>query len=280
MNVNWKHFSPLIFSLAFANFVFAAEIKSPETVTVEAGSFMYRASGEYQIDGYPINAPLHKITFISPIKVMKYHVQVGSYELCVVDNYCNKRYYRSQHADNFPATGISYNDAIKYAKWLSNKTDSNWRLPTDKEWAYIAGTRFIDDSINDSENKNNPSIRWLEKYKKYTKLENGTDNIIKPIGSFGANENGIFDLSVNVWEWTSSCYKRTRLDKAGIYINSTNNCGVRISAGRHRAYITSFIQNAKGGGCSVGAPPNYLGFRLIQEANKTIIQELRETIGF
>ena len=86
-----------------------------------------------------------------------------------------------------------------------------------------------------------------------------------PIGHFGANENGLLDLSGNIWEWTSTCFVRTALDDAGGAISTNANCGVRVAEGRHRAYVTDFIRDARAGGCAAGVPPNNLGFRLVRE---------------
>lgn len=269
----------IAFNLLFSGYCIAAESQVPETVTLEAGSFDYRASGEYLKEGYPIDAPMQNIVFDSPLTIMKYQVRVGSYEQCVAETVCKKRYNHGRHAVDLPVTGVSYRDAIVYAKWLGKKTGMQWRLPTDEEWAYAAGSRFIDDAVNVSASKKNPSIRWLAKYKNYADLETGSDPVVKPLGSYGANENGIYDMSGNVWEWTDSCYKRTRLDASGTQTSATDNCGVRISAGQHRAYITSFIQNAKGGGCSVGAAPDYLGFRLVKEPKQNVIRRVLDVIG-
>ncbi|PLU59076.1 nitrate reductase, partial [Sinorhizobium medicae] len=33
----------------------------------------------------------------------------------------------------------------------------------------------------------------------------------------------------------------------------------------HRAALSSFVRNPKGGGCAVGAPPDNVGFRLVKD---------------
>jgi hypothetical protein len=40
---------------------------------------------------------------------------------------------------------------------------------------------------------------------------------------------------------------------------------VRVVEGAHRSYVSSFIRDARGGGCSTGTPPDNLGFRLVRE---------------
>jgi formylglycine-generating enzyme required for sulfatase activity len=89
----------------------------------------------------------------------------------------------------------------------------------------------------------------------------------KPPGFYGKNEHGLWDLSGNVWEWTETCYVRANVDSNGtIEKVLTTNCGVRVVEGRHRSYMTDFIRDAKSGGCSVGTPPDNLGFRLVRES--------------
>lgn len=68
-----------------------------------------------------------------------------------------------------------------------------------------------------------------------------------------------------VWEWTSTCFVRSRVDETGNAGRPTVNCGVRVAEGAHRAYVTDFIRDARAGGCAQGVPPANLGFRLVRE---------------
>ncbi|MDM8563884.1 SUMF1/EgtB/PvdO family nonheme iron enzyme, partial [Candidatus Marithioploca araucensis] len=36
--------------------------------------------------------------------------------------------------ENSPVVCISWNDAVAYAKWLSQQTGQQYRLPTEVEW--------------------------------------------------------------------------------------------------------------------------------------------------
>ena len=41
--------------------------------------------------------------------------------------------------ENHPVWGVSASDAEAYCRWLSNLTDSTFRLPQEAEWEYAAG---------------------------------------------------------------------------------------------------------------------------------------------
>jgi formylglycine-generating enzyme required for sulfatase activity len=163
---------------------------------------------------------------------------------------------------------VSWRDADAYARWLSRKTGETYRLPTDEEWAFAAGSRYQDDGLAvDSED---PSRRWLARYEKEASLKNiEIDSTPRPLGAFGVNENGLLDVSGNVWEWTNTCFVRVALDEAGKPSDKqTANCGVRVVEGQHRAYVTDFIRDARAGGCAAGVPPANLGFRLVRESKR------------
>ena len=162
---------------------------------------------------------------------------------------------------------VSWHDADAYAAWLSRKTGERYRLPTDEEWAYAAGSKFRDDGL--PVDQSDPSKRWLARYERES--ERGpADPKTRPFGSFGANENGLLDLGGNVWEWTSTCFVRSALNDAGETVSSSPNCGVRVAEGQHRSYVTDFVRDARAGGCAAGVPPSNLGFRLVREQNSWI----------
>lgn len=242
------------------------KVAAPETMAIAPGSMGYRASGEYLRNDIPVDAPLIDIGFTDPLHIMKYQVSVADYARCVDAGACEPG-DTGQATDNRVAvTGMSFEDAQSYASWLSKKTGQVWRLPSDEEWAYAAGSRFYDDALGIGSDGNDPSKRWIAEYRRNTERGVEADPEPKPPGFYGENEHGISDLSGNVWEWTSSCHVRARVTETGaVEKEKTENCGVRVVEGRHRAYMITFVRDAKGGGCSVGTPPDSLGFRLVRD---------------
>jgi formylglycine-generating enzyme required for sulfatase activity len=239
----------------------------PKLVEIAAGVHQHRMSGEFLKGGYPVDAPKVDIQFNRSLHIMKYQVSNRSYARCVVESVCGLPFKLNQVAsDDKPVTGVSFMDAQNYAQWLAKKTGVIWRLPSDAEWAYAAGSRFYDDALGSEGGAADPSRRGLLKYQQSIELDRDDDPVVKPRGAYGANENGLYDQSGNVWEWTDTCYQRSTISASGNVIASgSGNCGVRVVEGKHRSYMTFFIQDAKSGGCAVGKPPDYLGFRLVRD---------------
>lgn len=238
-------------------------VGTPQTVMVAPRTYNYRPPGEYTRDGYAVDAPLLAISVTRPLTIMKYQVSRDEYDRCVGDGACSlpePEYLPSGKVD-VPATGVSLEDAQTYADWLSRQTGEAWRLPTDRELAFAAGSRFPDDALGTD--SPNPAVRWLERYRRETARSAARDPVPKQRGHFGENEYGLGDFGGNVWEWTTTCYRRVIAGSAEQA--DTSPCGVQFVSGEHRAAMVSFIRNPKGGGCAVGAPPENLGFRLVKD---------------
>ncbi len=233
----------------------------PAMIELVPGALSYRAAGEFTRDGKVVEAPLLSIRLTRPLSVMQHQVSSADYQACVDEGACRALDRDVVVAIDRPAVQVSWHDASTYAAWLSRKTGRHYRLPTDQEWAIAAGSKFADDGV--AIDANNPAQRWIAKYDREAGRD--SDTATRPFGAFGVNENGLADLSGNVWEWTATCFERSVLDDAGRLAKTNANCGVRIAEGAHRAYVTDFIRDARAGGCAAGTPPDNLGFRLVRE---------------
>jgi formylglycine-generating enzyme required for sulfatase activity len=234
-------------------------------IELHPGNISYRVNGDFTHEGKQAAAPLVQVSLARPLAIMQHQVSASDYQRCVEDGACRALDRGVVVAADRPAVQVSWHDANGYAGWLSRKTGETYRLPTDEEWAFAAGTKFKDDGVVIDEN--DPSKRWIARYEREADRAS-SDAGTRTFGAFGANENGLQDVGGNVWEWTSTCFVRHVLDDAGNILSKSPNCGVRVVEGQHRAYVTDFIRDAKAGGCAVGVPPDNLGFRLVVERDK------------
>lgn len=238
-----------------------AAVEAPAVVRLQAGSFQYWMAGEFTRDGKPVDAPRVAVEIARPLSIMTRQVSVGEYSRCVADRACPPL-AGEQAREDVPAVMVSWRDAQAYAAWLSKKLGAHYRLPTDEEWTYAAGSRAPNEApLGDA----GAVARWVAQYNRESQGQ-PVDSQPQPFGHFGVNENGLSDVAGNVWEWTDTCYTRTMLDTAGKAAGQgTVNCGVRIAEGPHRAYVVDFVRDPRAGGCAAGIPPSNLGFRLVRD---------------
>jgi formylglycine-generating enzyme required for sulfatase activity len=238
-------------------------LRDPQAfVELQPRTVSYRAAGDFTRAGKQAASPLVTVRFNAPLTIMMTQTSSADYQRCVDDGACQPLDRGVTVAADRPVVQVSWHDATAYAAWLSKKTGEHYRLPTDEEWAFAAGSKFRDDGLPVDES--DPSKRWLARYERESDRA-PADPQAHAFGSFGANENGLLDLGGNVWEWTNTCFVRTVLDDSGHARSKSQNCGVRIAQGQHRSYVTDFIRDARAGGCAAGLPPSNLGFRLVRE---------------
>ncbi len=91
---------------------------------------------EYLTNGDYDEKPLHKVIINEPFYMSITEVTVDQFKKFRPSYVGVKQYYPY-------TTGISWEDAVSFCKWLSEKEGKNYRLPTEAEWEYScrAGTR-------------------------------------------------------------------------------------------------------------------------------------------
>lgn len=109
---------------------------------------------------------------------------------------------------SYPVVHIAYEDAQAYAKWAGKQ------LPAEAQWEYAARGSL-----------KNKTFTWGDEYS--AKKANTWQGIFPffntkedsyigtaPVGSFPPNQYGLYDITGNVWEWTSDWYSVGHANKA------------------------------------------------------------------
>ena len=242
----------------------APAVDVPETAHLAAGAYTYRPAGEFRIGTRVVDAPMLRLIAQQPIDIMTYQVTEMEYARCMAAAACPL--LPTGGLATQAQIGVSYNDALDYARWFSDQTGQHWRLPSDAEWRRAAGDRAQDDGFDAASSSDDPSRRWIAAYRREAAIRGEADFAAHPLGHFGRNDLGVADIAGNIWEWTESCFQNGTLSADGQSIVSrVDHCGVRAVQGKHRAFVIDFIRDARSGGCAAGVPPDYLGFRLVHD---------------
>jgi formylglycine-generating enzyme required for sulfatase activity len=186
-----------------------------------------------------------------------------------------------------PVVNVSWNDAVAFCHWLSEREGRIYRLPTEAEWEYAcrAGseTRYSSgDAIEDlalAANLGDESFRRIIRpcYSNFV-LVAGREGaaFTTAVGKFAPNAFGLHDMHGNVFEWCSDFYAATYYRESPLVDPTGPLCGTKqvIRGGsffNSPFYSRSSFRN--------GFPPSsrvpYLGFRVVMESEDLLRDEVQ-----
>ena len=183
-------------------------------------------------------------------------------------------------------TGVSWEDAQGYVRWLSRETGQRYRLLTEAEWEYVAraGTetsRYWGESTSVQCRYANGSDVSLAQAVREGRLRRGDSTRVDagvgcddgfsgaaPVGSYEPNAFGLYDVLGNVSEWTEDCWNETY---AGAPTDGrawrSGDCSLRVLRGGSWFSAPVNLRSANRGGYPAGYRSFDLGFRLARTIN-------------
>ena len=259
-----RYFLILLFLFAASNaFSNVAQSFEPEMVRIPGGTFrMGCVSGKSCRNG---EKPVHRVN-IPSFYLGKYVVTFDEWDACVMAGGCNgyKPKDEGWGRGNRPVINVSWDDAVAYSKWLSDKTGQTYRLPSEAEWEYAARagttTKYaFGDTISKSQAQ-------------FSEGSYGSAGKTVKVGSFRANVFGLHDMHGNVWEWTGDCwndnYKKmpVKTKQTGTAW-TTGNCSRPVVRGGSWYYGPRYLRSAFRDWYDTGLRSFYVGFRLARTLN-------------
>jgi serine/threonine protein kinase/formylglycine-generating enzyme required for sulfatase activity len=162
-----------------------------------------------------------------------------------------------------PVVNVSWNDAIAFCKWLTEKEqkdgilspNQSYRLPTDLEWSKAVGLPDEPGRTPEARDMDVPDVYpWGNEWPppagagNYTGEETGSDVAIKgfddgfawtsPVGSFKASKYGLYDMGGNVWQWCMdwlNAEQKAKVLRGGSWYNGALKLSLLSSCRYHAA---------------------------------------------
>ena len=155
---------------------------------------------------------------------------------------------KGMDSDRHPVVNVSWREASGYADWLTRETGKFYRLPEEREWAYVA-TRWALKAAPCQQG--NIADRSLGQVFRQWQVIDCDDGFVRsaPVGSFQANALGVHDLFGNVAEWVNDC--------------GTSGCGSHIARGS--AWDSAGDELLPTFRESYDRPSDTRGFRVVRE---------------
>ena len=177
---------------ALGGMIGAGDSNAPDMVLIPRGTFIMgvpeaesKREGNERWDKEA--RPRHEVTIKRPFLLGRFPVTVGEYAVFVseTDRTWQKPDFRQ--SDRHPAVNVSFEDAVAYTEWLSERTGDLYRLPSEAEWEYAcrAGTTT--------------ARYWGNEFDRVKGNFNHTGTT--EVGVFPANPWGLYDILGNVFEW-------------------------------------------------------------------------------
>ncbi|MFM6132912.1 MAG: formylglycine-generating enzyme family protein, partial [Sphaerospermopsis kisseleviana] len=170
-----------------------------EMAAIPGGTFLM-GSPENEAERRDNESPQHQVT-VPSFFMGKYLVTQAQYQAIMGTN---PSYFKGNGSTLLttqrPVERVSWHDAVKFCKLLSQRTGKKYTLPSEAQWEYAcrAGTTtpfYFGESITPDLVNYNSNFPYASapksEYRKQT-----TD-----VGTFPPNAFGLYDMHGNVWEW-------------------------------------------------------------------------------
>ncbi len=164
-----------------------------EMVEIPAGVYLMGS------DRFANAVPVHTVTIKKPFLMSIYEVSNKAYKAFLDATGTKYRKKKLLENESAAVAYVTWEEARRYAKWLSKLSGKHYRLPTEAEWEYAArGGKDTPFSWGE-----NPALA-----PQYAWMKRNAHGFVHTRGLLQPNGYGLFDMAGNVAEWCADAIYR------------------------------------------------------------------------
>lgn len=241
-----------------------------EFISVPGGCYLM---GDSVGDGDPNERPVHEVC-VSDFSIGKSEVTNAQYKKFFPQHNSGDSQGSTLNDDNQPVVNVSWENAVAFAKWLSEKSGQAYRLPTEAEWEFAARggslqSRFWGNNPDEAcKYANVADMTAKKQWANWTSFACDDGYAVSaPVGSYLPNSYGLYDMLGNAWEWCEDIYNSeayTKLPKDNPVYGGSGEYRVMRGGGWSNGPLG--IRSSHRVGLSPSFGHHSLGFRLVKTA--------------
>lgn len=239
--------------------VASIKTQGPDMISIPTGSFLMGNKDD------ALAMPVHKVTISKPFAISKYEITFDDYDMFAQ---ATKRALPNDNRwgrGNRPVINVSFEDAQAYARWLSQTTGKKYRLPTEAEWEYVAraDTKTLfwwGDEVREAAGRANCRRGCNSKFSGLFGAKTA------PVGTYPANDFGVYDTAGNVAEWVEDCFADNyNLHPKNGQALRVKQCDARVVRGGSAKDSAERLANHLRNHHRSEISNSHLGFRVVME---------------
>lgn len=226
----------------------------PRMVEIPGGTFVM---GTAEPDKYGMDeAPAHSVSLAS-FFMSACEITNAQYEAFDPAHRALRGRGGFSAGDDEAVVNVSWNDAVRYCRWLSERSGRNFRLPTEAEWEYAcragsAGDYHTGDVLPEAMHKHQQTERNLVP-------------VDLTVGRDVPNVFGLHDMHGNVEEWCMDWYGPYQRGNA-VNPQGPQNGWFKVTRGGSHNTPVYFLRSANRSAATPDDAHSQIGFRVVCDA--------------
>jgi eukaryotic-like serine/threonine-protein kinase len=242
--------------LATAEYLTVSSIEGMrlDLVSIPGGTFMMGDERHH-----PDEQPVHRVT-VPSFLMGKYPITQAQYRSIMGET------AGSGSGAEYPIESVSWDEAIEFCHKLSDQTGDLYTLPSEAQWEYAcrAGTKT---AFHFGETITPEVVNYNGDFPYAGAPKGENRDRATPVGSFPANQFGLYDMHGNVWEWCideyRSSYQNAPSDGSAATASEVADDLKRVMRGGAWDYVAKGCRSAVRGSLAPNGRVAGCGFRVV-----------------